>query len=239
MTISRKIRIPIYLLLALMMPLVVLLSSTLHFAFDTGFFLKAFEADQTAEHLGLDPAGMAQVADTLTGYMAGRLDSMDLAVPIHGEPTRFYNERELAHMVDVRNLMAFGGQVRSVLLFFSLLLLVLLKRFGGVESFWRGLLASSLGALGFAGLLGFLAANDFSGAFYKFHEIFFTNSLWLLDPATDRLIQMLPETFFFSMTTRILFWSGFTVFLMGAVAIWGIRRCKAAAMKVDSHADTL
>lgn len=233
------IRIPIYLLLALMMPLVVLLSSTLHFAFDDGFFLESFEEDQTAELLGLDASGMENVVGSLTGYMSGRLDSMDVQVPVHGELTRFYNDRELAHMVDVRNLIALGINVRGVLLFLSLLLLVLLKRFWGMAYFWRGLLASALGACGLAGVLGILAANDFSGAFYKFHEIFFTNELWLLDPDTDRLIQMLPETFFYAITARILVFSGLAVLAMGAASLWGIIHLNTAKSREGAHADTL
>jgi len=234
-----KIRPVVYLLLALMMPLVVLLSATLHYAFSEDFFLKAFEADHTAERLGLDAPGMEAVAKNLTGYMAGREASMDIQVPVEGKMSRFYNDKELAHMVDFRNLMGLGNRVRSLLLLASLLLLTGLKRFSGTEAFWRGVLASALGALGFAALLGILALNDFSGAFYKFHEIFFTNELWLLDPATDRLIQMLPESFFFAITARILVAGGLTILLMGAVAVWGIRRYRSTGLKEGAHADSL
>lgn len=239
MKLSRKIRIPLYLLLALMMPLVILLSSTLYFAFNDGFFLDFFEKDHTAERLGLDGPGMKQVVENLTGYMSGSAASMDIQVPIHGEMKRFYNDRELSHMVDVRNLMALGSRTRSVFLFFSLLLFVLLKRFGGTEAFWQGVLASTLGALALAGLLGVVAVNDFSAAFYRFHEIFFTNTLWILDPETDRLIQMLPELFFFSMTARILIFSGLAVLFMGIAAAWGIKRYRVVGYKEVTHADSL
>ncbi len=236
MRIQPVIRYFAYMLLALMMPLVIILSSTLHYAFDSGFFLKAFEADKTAELLGLDRQGMTQVVDNMTGYLSGRVNSMDIQVPIHGTATRFYNDRELAHMVDVRNLMDLGQNVRSALLFLSLLILTLLRRFVGKEAFWRGLLASSLGALGFAAILEMLAVSDFSGAFYKFHEIFFTNNLWLLDPATDRLIQMLPESIFYSITAHILTVSGATVLLMGGAAVFGLH-CSRKVSLEDGHAD--
>lgn len=239
MKLSRIQRMLSYLLLAAAMPLVVLLSCTFFVAFDDGFFLNAFESAGTAKLLGLEADGMARVAENLTGYMAGRVDSMDLQVPINGEQTRFYNDKELTHMVDVRSLMDFGRNVRGGLLLVSLLLLTVLRRFGGKEAFWRGLLASALGALGFAGLLGLLAVSDFSGAFYKFHEIFFTNDLWLLDPATDRLIMMLPESFFFSITARILLLGGLTVLAMGAAAVWGIRLSRLAGSREVTHADTL
>ena len=36
-----------------------------------------------------------------------------------------------------------------------------------------------------------------------FHEIFFTNDLWIFDPAEDYMIRMLPEGLFFDMVVRI------------------------------------
>ena len=40
------------------------------------------------------------------------------------------------------------------------------------------------------------AAVDFSSAFTFFHEVLFTNDLWLLDAQTDLLVRLLPEQFF-------------------------------------------
>ena len=36
-----------------------------------------------------------------------------------------------------------------------------------------------------------------------FHHIFFTNDLWILDPATDMLINIVPEGFFMDTAARI------------------------------------
>ena len=43
--------------------------------------------------------------------------------------------------------------------------------------------------------VGILALVGFESAWERLHEIVFTNDLWLLDPRTDRLIQMFPESF--------------------------------------------
>lgn len=56
---------------------------------------------------------------------------------------------------------------------------------------------------GLAGCLGVMVASDFNKYFFLFHEIFFNNDLWLLDPATDLMIRMLPEEFFADMLIRI------------------------------------
>ena len=52
-------------------------------------------------------------------------------------------------------------------------------------------------------ILGVLIATDFNKYFIIFHEIFFDNDLWILDPRTCLLIRMLPEGFFFDMAIRI------------------------------------
>ncbi len=65
--------------------------------------------------------------------------------------------------------------------------------------------------------LGIVCTIDFTACFRVFHEIFFTNDLWMFDPATDYMIRMLPEGFFSDMVIRI----GVTFIGMLAV-LWGI-----------------
>ena len=57
--------------------------------------------------------------------------------------------------------------------------------------------------LGVAVFLAIAFAVDFTRCFTIFHEIFFTNDLWIFDPATDYMIRMLPEGFFADMVARI------------------------------------
>jgi integral membrane protein (TIGR01906 family) len=53
------------------------------------------------------------------------------------------------------------------------------------------------------GLLALGSMVDFEALFLQFHYLSFSNSLWLLDPATDRLIQLFPEGFFYDAALRI------------------------------------
>ena len=81
--------------------------------------------------------------------------------------------------------------------------------------------------LGVAAAFGGLVAIDFNKYFVLFHEIFFNNDLWLLDPATDLLIRMLPEGFFFDMVIRIgVIFIGSLLILWGAGALWRRSRAK-------------
>jgi integral membrane protein (TIGR01906 family) len=54
--------------------------------------------------------------------------------------------------------------------------------------------------IGAAGLLGM---TGFDSAWSDFHGLAFSNDLWQLDPDTDHLIQMYPETFWFEATMGI------------------------------------
>ena len=61
--------------------------------------------------------------------------------------------------------------------------------------------------LGLAGLLALICALDFNRAFIAFHHLFFTIDLWLLEPATDLMIRLLPETFFAQAAGRAALWA--------------------------------
>ena len=51
-------------------------------------------------------------------------------------------------------------------------------------------------------LIGIIS-TDFSKYFIIFHHIFFNNDLWILDPRTDMLINIVPEPFFMDTALRI------------------------------------
>ena len=59
---------------------------------------------------------------------------------------------------------------------------------------------------GFLILLGIWILADFTGFWTTFHQLFFTNDLWLLNPATDLMINLFPEAFFSHLVIRILLW---------------------------------
>ena len=74
------------------------------------------------------------------------------------------------------------------------------------------------------------AASDFSRYFIMFHHIFFTNDLWILDPSTDMLINIVPEGFFMDTAARIAFLFGsLSLILFGICLFLTIKNHKNAA----------
>ena len=68
--------------------------------------------------------------------------------------------------------------------------------------------------------VGAWAVSDFTRAFLWFHEMLFTNDLWLLNPATDLMIRMLPEAFFADIAAAAVI--AMAVLLLAAgFAAWG------------------
>ena len=45
-------------------------------------------------------------------------------------------------------------------------------------------------------ILTYIISSDFDKYFIRFHEIFFDNDLWMLNPETDKLIRLVPIGFF-------------------------------------------
>ena len=200
-----------------------LLSAALGCAFDRAFYSKTYAELAVAEELGTSPEDLMRATDALLGYCRGERDDLHLTITAEGETRQAFNAREIAHMADVRHLAASAGMARDALLAaFAALLLA------GLAIGKRGLLGAlrPLGAGLVAGLLlmagvGAYAALDFAAFWTRFHLVFFTNDLWLLDPATSILIRMVPEALFFRLVMRILLWFGGTMVALIALCVAG------------------
>lgn len=114
-----------------------------------------------------------------------------------------FNEREILHMRDVQVLFKYGFILKYIFIIVSILIIgfFLIKREKDILGIYmyKGLFLNWIIAV----LLIVMIYLDFNKYFTYFHKIFFTNDLWLLDPNTDLLIQMLPEEFFITMAKNI------------------------------------
>ncbi|EOH86035.1 integral membrane protein [Enterococcus asini ATCC 700915] len=96
------------------------------------------------------------------------------------------------HFVDVKYLFLLNYAVLLVTVIPAVAYLLYLKRNGRL---WQ-LVRPFQWGMGVPVILGFLMAIGFDTFFVKFHELFFSNYDWLFDPATDPIINVLPEGFF-------------------------------------------
>jgi len=128
-----------------------------------------------------------------------------------------FNQKEKLHMQDVKNLVDKG----FLLYYFCIILLmgIIIYYFYTHENFISVLIYSGGIIIGFT-FLSFLLQNQFQYFFIKFHELFFDNNLWLLNPTTDKLIILLPEQFFVDFVKNVYlrsFISGVGLFFVGFI----------------------
>ena len=172
---------------------------------DFGWYESAYEKYGVLEDLDMEMEDVMHVTEEMMAYLRGNRVDLVVDTVVDGEEREFFNDREKSHMVDVKNLFIGGLWIRRIAVcLFAVSLLALIK----TKANWKRILPKSfligLGAfLGITAGAGLLFMSDFNKYFLLFHELFFSNDLWLLNPETDLLIRMLPEGFFLDMVRRI------------------------------------
>lgn len=146
-----------------------------------------------------------------------------------------YNVTEDVHMEDVRGLFVGALVLRRICIvtaFVCVALLWLLK--ANIALVVPRSVCWGTG-LFFAIIcvLGLVISTDFTKYFVIFHHIFFNNDLWLLDPATDLLINIVPEPFFVDTASYIALVFGISVAVIFGVSRWWLRREKRQRKQAD------
>lgn len=156
-----------------------------------------------AESLSMEEADLREAVHAMISYVKGGIDNAQIVVPIAGEDTEFFNEKELIHLMDVRNVLALISKIAVGCLFVCVageIYLVLVKDekavIKGVRYAWMLMLVAVL-------VIGVIAMEDINKIVVGFHELFFTNDLWLLNPATDRSVWMFKNEMYADALVRI------------------------------------
>lgn len=170
-----------------------------------GYYEKEYAKYNVTEDVHMEMADLLDVTHEMMAFLRG--DREDLHVPtiVDGQPREFFNEREIAHMEDVRGLFLAAINIRYACLISIVIGIALLI---ALKADIKRLLPKTIcaGTLLFFTILAALAlviSTNFTKYFIIFHEIFFSNDLWMLDPSTDLLINIVPEPFFVDTAARI------------------------------------
>ncbi len=183
------------------------------------FYEKEYAKYHVTDALDMEMEDVMTVTEYMMDYLIGKEEKLSIVTNVDGERQDFFNEQDRVHMADVKNLFLGGLKLRMVCIMAAALLILGLVagktdwKYLLPRAYTRALLMLSAVIV----LLGIAFAIDFTACFRIFHEIFFTNDLWMFDPANDYMIRMLPEGFFSDMVIRI----GLTFIGMLAV-LWGI-----------------
>ena len=179
-----------------------LISAAINFEFNSLWLHRnGFEKYNVSEATGLDKAELEKAAAGLIGYFNSGDEYISLTVVKDGEPLELFNQREVAHLKDVKALMQLNlrllvGTAAYVGVYAGISLFWRRKRYRR-QLAWATVIGSSI-TLGMIIALGAGSMLlDFNELFTRFHLVAFTNELWMLDPATDYLIMLFPEGFWY------------------------------------------
>lgn len=193
-----------------------------------GYYEKEYAKYNVLEDVKMEMEDLLDVTHEMMAFLRGNRADLHVPTIVDGQPREFFNEREIAHMEDVRGLfLAAIALRRGCLAVIAACVALLLALKADVKNVLPKMLCVGTGL--FFAVLAVLAgiiSTNFTKYFIIFHEIFFNNDLWMLDPRTDLLINIVPEPFFVDTAARIGLTYGISVAVVFAVCILILRRKK-------------
>lgn len=172
------------------------------------FFAKQYDKLGTAEYIGMSQDDLMSVTDGLLSYMAGGRENLDMQYEVKGELREIFDEREKLHMIDVRALYLGVIYIGAGLFVVAAAMLWYVVRKDGTKTA-RAILNkkykfAAIGLVAVIGVLGVMIITNFQWFWFNFHKVFFTNDLWLLDPAVSIMINMFPLEFFYAICITVI-----------------------------------
>jgi len=200
---------------------ILLLTASIACTLNSAWLYKyGFDKYDVSSTTGLADSELEKVAVGLIGYFNSGEEYIDLTVIKNDKPFVLFNQREIIHLKDVKGLVWLDYWVLLGTLIYALV-------YGGVSLFWHkrqywrrlawgvvsgsGITLALMLALGLGMLLGF------DQLFLQFHLLSFANDLWQLDPTSDYLMMLVPESFQYDVA---LLWTLGTA--VGAMVLGGV-----------------
>lgn len=190
---------------------------------DWDFYKKEYEKNNVLTAVGMEMDDLMEVTKEMMAYLRGDRDDLVVETTMFGQTREFFNDREKQHMADCKVLFVGAIWIRRIC--FALMALSIGIICGANKSdiknkiriisggIWKGILIF----IGLAGALIGVIALNFDKAFVTFHKIFFDNDLWILNPQTDMLINIVPQQFFIDISIRIGIIFGILMFLIFSI----------------------
>ncbi|MCK5763634.1 MAG: TIGR01906 family membrane protein [Clostridiales bacterium] len=209
-----------YIFIGLLLFVFILINVVEVYTFNHDYYLSEFDKYDVYKDVDLGREGVDYASGEIISYLKN--DRNDLNVIYEGIDV--FNQREISHMVDVKRIFTVLKYVKFFSVLLGILMIVLDK---SVKTVVWSLIYTGIHSLIMMSTVIVLAINDFTSAFIKFHEMFFSNELWLLNPVTDRLIQMLPEGFFLDMALSIGITHLSITLTLAIIAVYNFKKIKA------------
>ncbi|MBK9210122.1 MAG: TIGR01906 family membrane protein [Anaerolineales bacterium] len=182
-----------------------------------------------ADEFGFTQQDRLQWAPFALEYLVNSADISYLGDLKFDNGTPLYNERELSHMADVKNVVRGALQAWMISLVGLILIAVLAYRQKWMPDYILGLRRGGMWMIGLATALGLIAGvgivlnpDVFWQFFTLFHQVFFTGDSWLFY-YSDTLIRLFPIRFW----QDAFLWAAILALGGGLALAFGIRSAKS------------
>ncbi|WP_028991366.1 TIGR01906 family membrane protein [Thermoanaerobacter thermocopriae] len=203
--------------------LTVLLTNLQYVVVNKDFYKEEYVKNNVMLVTGMNIEELMRVTRIMQRYLMGKEETLDVMAKINGSRQRMFNDRELAHMKDVKNLFQMGFFIRNMSI---IVFLLIFTYFLFTKSFYKVLdylLKSTIFIIILLLVFALGVMLNFDDWFTVFHLVFFDNDLWLLDVERDRLIQMFPLEFFQDVVF-LIFKNAFFTFAVILGIVYGIMK---------------
>ena len=199
-------------------PVFLVLTNVRIVATEPRVFEYSFDRYNGEERTGISRPQLDRAAQEIVDYFRNDAELLDIRVQVDGAEQPLFNQREILHMRDVKDLFQLGFRIHEVAFVYIVGYVAAVFLWSRERSIRR--LARETAAGGFVtiGILGVAAVGvvvGFDSLFSQFHQLAFSNDFWKLDPRRDHLIQMFPNSFWFDVTLGV----GVLTVLEGALLV--------------------
>jgi len=216
-------------LFVLCLPVVLITASILAAANSRVLYNYGFDKYAVSETTDLAEEELDKVARGLIQYFGSNQESISLVVEREGEPFELFNAREVLHLEDVKGLFHLDYMVLLWTLGYALSYIgvsFILDRLGFSRRLSRAVIAGGVLTLFLMLAAGLATFFNFDGFFYRFHVFSFANDFWLLDPATDFLVMLFPQGFWYDATVAVALATTAVALVLSGIAWLYLRKTR-------------
>ena len=189
-------------------PVFLLLTNVRVATSDAHLYAYGFARYHVSAVTGIDRGELDRAAREIVDYLSSNDGSalLDVRVAVRGQAQPLFNEGEVGHMLDVKRLFQFVFRLHELAFVYIAMYVTAIFLWTRERSIRRLAQQAIVGGAVTAVALTVGAVSvlvGFDQLFTAFHLVSFANDLWLLNPATDRLVQMFPQGFWFDVSLLV------------------------------------
>ena len=236
---SGAFRLAVIALLAVSLPLFFISLNVRILTNAQTFYEWGFDNYNVERRTGLDETALSSAAEQLIDYFNNDEEFLDIRVNYLGGEIELFNQREITHMSDVKDVI--NGVFTGGLVTGGILIVVVAGGFfllgrGFLPLLRSGIVWSTIAGLTVAALFGLATLIDFNTTFRIFHEVAFRNDFWKLSPSQSILLRMFPQGFWLTATLILVVVTAVQFGVVYGAATWAWRRFGGGVTTVEPTA---